>query len=131
MNNMKIEHFQFYENLSKSARWAKNLAYITFASVGLSFMQLVFGIISNKGGIAGNIFSFIISTVITLILAINLLNFSKFAKLGLQKKESVFFTQALTNLKNYFVVIGVIFIILLGLMALFFLVFTVVLIFKH
>jgi len=117
--------------LSKSAKWAKYLAIITFASVGLSFLQLVFGIIANKGNIISTVFSFIISTVITMILAVNMLNFSKHSNLGLTTKDKVYFTQAFLHLKNYFIVIGVIFIILLGLLALFLLVFTIVLIAKH
>ncbi len=131
MENMEPDNMLLQENLSKSAKWARNLAYITFASTGLSFLQLVFGIIANKGSIAGSVFSFIISTVITVILAVNLLNFSKYTNLGLNSRDNVFLTQALTHLKNYFVVIGVIFMILLGLLALFFLVFAIVFITKH
>ena len=128
MENMEIETNQLHDNMAKSAKWARYLAYITFASVGLSFLQLIFGIIANKGSIASTVFNFIISTVITTILAMNLLNFSKNIHLGLFNKDHLYFTQALTHLKNYFLVIGVIFLILLGLLALFFLVFTIVII---
>lgn len=131
MENTEPVNIYLHENLSKSAKWAKYLAIITFASVGLSFLQLVFGIIANKGNIISTVFSFIISTVITMILAVNMLNFSKHSNLGLATKDKVYFTQAFLHLKNYFIVIGVIFIILLGLLALFLLVFTIVLIAKH
>jgi hypothetical protein len=131
MEKFEIENMALHENLSRSAKWARYLAYITFASVGLSFLQLIFGIINNKGSMAGNIFSFIISTVITLILATNLLSFSKYANMGLLQKDRVFFTQAFTHLKNYFLVIGAIFLILLGLLALFIIVFTIVLIVRN
>lgn len=125
MENMELDNIPLQENLSKSAKWAKYLAYITFISVGLSFLQLVLGIIANKGSIALSIFVFIISTVITLILAVCLFYFSKYTEIGLRNGDNLYFTQALHNLKIYFIVIGVIFLIVLSLIALFILVLTI------
>lgn len=130
MEHLQGENQQTEANLARCSKWGRLLAYITFGSVGLSFLQLLFGIIANKGNIAGSIFSFIVSTAITLVLAVNIFNFSKFIDQALLSKDQAFMTQAFTHLKNYFLVIGVIFIILLSLFALFMLLFTVVLIVK-
>ena len=128
MESIQTEIGSIETNLARCSKWGRLLAYITFGSVGLSFLQLIFGIIANKGSIAGSVFSFIISTVITLILAVNILNFAKFADQALLTKDQAFMTQSLTHLKNYFLVIGVIFIIILSLFALFILVFSIALI---
>lgn len=118
MENIELEHIRLHENLSKSAKWAKYLAIITFIGVGIGFLQLVAGIVASKGIIAISIFFFIISTVITVILAVCLYNFSKHTNNALSKRDNIYLNQAIHNLKIYFMVIGIIIVIILSLFAL-------------
>ncbi|HMN31740.1 MAG: hypothetical protein IT215_03945 [Chitinophagaceae bacterium] len=100
--------------LNKSAQRAKLFSYLTIISVALGFIQLVVGIMNNTGNLL-SLFPFIIQTVISLVLAYNLFKYASFISKYEQSKDSSFFSVSLGHLKNYFIVFGVLFIILFSL----------------
>ena len=69
-----------------------------------------------------SVFFFLVSTVITFVLSINLLRYSKHAGNGLSHGDSSQLYQALFHLRIYFIVIGTLFLIAIGLLVLFFIV---------
>lgn len=131
MNHSENIESELQLNIEKSAKQAKLFSMITFASIAISLLQLIIGLVSKNEIKVMQVFGFVISSVITLVLAINMLRFSKMINQFQQTKDSTFFTLAFSYLKNFFIVLGVIFIILLGLLVLYLLVFSITLILKN
>ncbi len=103
--------------LIKSTQRAKLFSYLTIISVVLGFIQLVVGIMINTGNLL-SLLPFIIQTIISLVLAYNLYKYANFISKYEQSKDSSFFSISLGHLKNYFIVFGVLFIILFSLILL-------------
>ncbi|MBL7765185.1 MAG: hypothetical protein JNJ58_03755 [Chitinophagaceae bacterium] len=104
--------------IKASTQWAKYAGVLTIVNLGLSFLQLILGFFKSNPGLFGSMISFLLSAVISLVMAINLLNYAKHARYGIQNGNSTSLYQALYHLKVYFTVMGVLFLIALGLMLL-------------
>ena len=107
---------QFNFTLQKTAKWAHILAIVTFVSLGISLINSILVIITT--GEFGVILSAIITTVISFILAMCIYNFSKHAKIASETNDSAQLNQAMYQIKNYFLIMGILFIIGLSLVAL-------------
>ncbi len=106
-------------HIATTVTWARYAAVLSFVNLGLAFLQLIVGAIKGNLNIFGTVLSFIISGVITLVMSINLLNYSKYAKSSLDNGDSVHLYQALYHLRTYFIVMGVLFLIIISLLILF------------
>lgn len=106
------------EKIETSITWARYAAIISFVNLGLSLLQLLIGVISGNIDFVKT-FGFLISAAITLVMSINLLNYSKFAKIGANNADSVSLYQSLHHLRIYFIVMGILFMIAIGLLGLF------------
>lgn len=104
--------------IQASTVWARYAGILTIANLGLSLIQLILGFFKPNPAIFGSMISFILSAVISLVMALNLLNYAKHARNGIQHGNSTSLYQALYHLKVYFTVMGVLFLIALGLMLL-------------
>jgi hypothetical protein len=100
--------------------WARYAAIISLINLGLSLLQLIVGFIKGNPFILVTVLFFIISTSIGLVLSINLLRYSSYAKAGIQAENSTAFYQSLYHLKIYFLVMGVLFLIAITLLILIF-----------
>lgn len=106
------------QKITISATWARYAAILSFVSVGISALQLIVGILKDNSSVLGSLFSFLISTVISIVLAISLLNYSKHTTNSLNQNDNARLFHGLNQLKIYFTIMGVLFIIVLGLLAL-------------
>ena len=105
-----------------SAFWAKYAAIISFVNLGLGFLQILIGVVKGDINMIGTFFTFLISAGITLVMSINLIRFAKYTHEGVQTCDPIQFEQAFRNLRNYFIVMGVIFLVVIFLLALFLLI---------
>ena len=106
-------------HIATTVTWARYAAILSFVNLGLTFLQLIIGAVKGNLNVFGSVFSFIISGVITLVMGINLLNYSNYAKSSLDNGDSVLLYQALYHLRTYFIVMGILFLIIIGLLLLF------------
>jgi hypothetical protein len=113
-----------------SSKWARIAAIFSIINIGLGFAQMFLGTIKGDPNIISSLLPFIISGTISLVMAVNLLNFSKHVKIGAELGDKAHLSKSFSHLKVYFTIIGVIFVILLSLLALGLLIFTIALISK-
>jgi hypothetical protein len=106
-------------HIATTVTWARYAAILSFVNLGLTFLQLIIGAVKGNLNVFGSVFSFVISGVITLVMGINLLNYSNYAKSSLDNGDSVLLYQALYHLRTYFIVMGILFLIIIGLLLLF------------
>jgi hypothetical protein len=106
-------------HVATTVTWARYAAILSFVNLGLTFLQLIIGAVKGNLNVFGSVFSFVISGVITLVIGINLLNYSNYAKSSLDNGDSVLLYQALYHLRTYFIVMGILFLIIIGLLLLF------------
>ncbi len=106
------------DHIATTVTWARYAAIISLVNLGLSLIQLIMGFMKGNPFIFFTVFAFVISTVITLVLAINLLRYSTYANTGITKDDSHGLYQAIFHLRIYFVVIGVLFLIAISLLTL-------------
>lgn len=95
--------------------WARYGAILSFINLGLGLLQMIVNGIKGDASFLGALFSFIISAVISIIMAVNLLKYSKLCKDSLTTNDSMQLQQALHHLKMYFTIMGIIFIIVIAL----------------
>ena len=102
------------DNLNKSnsklvvaIKWARIAALLSIALLGLELAQIVFGGITNSSSAIGLVIKFVFTSIFTLITAINLFNFGKYAKVSLQKDNEKFLYQSFRHLRIYFTVLGI------------------------
>ncbi|MBK7762920.1 MAG: hypothetical protein IPI46_06050 [Bacteroidetes bacterium] len=100
-----------------SLQWAKYAAIVSFINLGLGILQMCIGLV--KGNMIGTVFTFFLSSLITLIMSASLFRFAKLATISLEASDSIQFEKALSYLKMYFKVMGILFLIIIGLLALF------------
>jgi hypothetical protein len=91
--------------------WAKYGAILSFINLGLGLLQMIVNGIKGDASFFGSLLSFIISAVISIVMAVNLLKYSKLCKDSLTTSDSYQLQQALHHLKMYFTIMGIIFII--------------------
>lgn len=110
--------------LTETARWSKLMAILVLVGMGLMALLMFFmwatfmesftmSDVSGTSGAVGVMFAIIfsIAAVIVIILMSFLLKGANRIRLGIQSKDQVLFNSGLANLKNYFVMYGVIAII--------------------
>jgi|688.fasta_scaffold1114418_2 hypothetical protein len=114
--------------LQTTVTWARYAALLSIINLGLGLVQIIIGAIKNDANVLGSVFSFIISGVISLVMAVNLFKFSNLTKSSIEQNETTQLTQALYHLKVYFSIMGVLFIIMLSLLALGLLIFLIALV---
>jgi hypothetical protein len=114
--------------LQTTVTWARYAALLSIINLGLGLIQIIVGAIKNDPNVLGSVFSFIISGVISLVMAVNLFKFSNLTKSSIEQNETTQLTQALYHLKVYFSIMGVLFIIMLSLLALGLLIFLIALV---
>lgn len=114
--------------LQTTVSWARYAALLSIINLGLGLIQIIVGAIKNDPNVLGSVFSFIISGVISLVMAVNLFKFSNLTKSSIEQNETTQLTQALYHLKVYFSIMGVLFIIMLSLLALGLLIFLIALV---
>lgn len=100
-----------------SIQWAKYAAIVSFINLGLGILQMFIGIL--KGNMVGTVFTFFVSSIITLIMSVSLFRFAKLASQSLDSSDILQFENALSHLRTYFKVMGILFLIIIGLLALF------------
>lgn len=106
-------------SLTNAMIWGRYAAMISFINLGLGFLQLIIGALKGNLNVFTTLFTFLVSAVITLVMSINLLNFSRATKNGILYEDSAHLNKALYHLRIYFIVMGVLFLIVIGLLALF------------
>lgn len=114
--------------LQTTVTWARYAALLSIINLGLGLIQIIVGAVKNDPNVLGSVFSFIISGVISLVMAVNLFKFSNLTKSSIEQNETTQLTQALYHLKVYFSIMGVLFIIMLSLLALGLLIFLIALV---
>jgi hypothetical protein len=119
MEELTVINSNIQRKLTLAVRWAKYAATISFLNLGLGLFQMMIGVLKGSLNITGAFVLSLISTIITLILSINLLNFSKYANEGLLKNQSTSVYKGLYHLRAYFIVMGILFLIAIGLLVLF------------
>jgi len=106
-------------HMMQTVSWARYSGIISIVNLILSFFQFAVGGIKGNPLFMLSFFGFIISGAISLYMAINLLNYAKFLKMGIEQENSTKIYEALYHLRVYFKIIGILFIVLLSLIALF------------
>ena len=109
---------QSKNKLLSSAKWAKYSGVLTLINLGLALIQLIVQGIKGDASVFGSLISFIISSVISIVLTINLLKYAKTSKQAIEQNHAVSLSDAYYSLKVYFSIIGILMIILLSLMLL-------------
>jgi len=104
--------------LLASAGWARYAAILSFVGVGLGLLQIVVGLIKGDASIMTAFMSFSISAIISIVMAVNLMKFSTLSKESLAQRDAHRLDVALSHLKTYFVIMGVLFIIAISLLVL-------------
>lgn len=110
---------EFKTSMTNAMIWGRYAALISFINLGLGFLQLIIGALKGNLNVFTTLFTFLLSAVITLVMSINLLNFSKATRNGILYEDSVHLNKALYHLRIYFIVMGVLFLIVIGLLILF------------
>ena len=111
------------EHLRVAIQWARIVAIVSFISLGVNFIEIIVGETAEPIQLVGAIFGGLIGAAISLLIYIFLYKFATNMKTGLDSVNQDMFNIALRNLKTHFKVMGIIFIIALSLMVLFFLFF--------
>jgi hypothetical protein len=108
------------KEIASTIEWSKYAAYISILQIAIGLLQIIVGLIKGNASIFASLISFLISSAISLVMSINLLNYSKLIKSGINNHSSSDLYQALHHLKTYFTIMGVLIIILvlLGLIGL-------------
>ena len=102
--------------LKTTALWAKIIAIIAFVEVGISLVTAFIGK-SNAMGIVGAIFASLIGAVISILLNVFLYRFSQKTADAISSSNQELLAQGIHSLRNYFMVLGIILIIVLSLFA--------------
>ncbi len=114
--------------LQTTVTWARYAAILSIINLALALLQIIVGVIKQDTNVLGSIFSFIISGVISLVMAVNLFKYSNLTRSSIEHNETTQLTQALYHLKVYFTIMGVLFIIMLSLLALGLIIFLIALV---
>lgn len=101
------------QHLLRSVGWARYAALLSYMSIGIGLLQLLVGVIRGNASILTTIISFLISTAISLVMAINLMHFARLSKESLEQADAHRLEVALSHLKTYFMIMGILFIIAL------------------
>lgn len=109
---------QSKSKLLYSAKWAFYSGVFTLINLGLALIQLVVQGIKGDASVFGSLISFIISSVISIVLTVNLFKYAKASKLAAEQHHAASLSDASYSLKVYFSIIGILMIILLSLMLL-------------
>lgn len=131
MESNEIDEIYLKEHLEKNAKYAKVIAQISIVSAVLSFIQLLVGLLYNKQSESSSILGFVISTVISVSLAIFLLKYAKNLQQWIATNNVECHMNAYLNIKNYFIVLGVIFLVIIILIVLFFIIMFSMMLFNH
>lgn len=131
MESNEIDEIYLKEHLEKNAKYAKLIGQISIVSAVLSFIQLLVGLLYNKQSENTSIIGFVISTVISVSLAIFLLRYAKNMQQWIATQNVESHMNAYLNMKNYFIVLGVIFIVIIILIVLFFIIMFSMMLFNH
>lgn len=131
MESNEIDEIYLKEHLEKNAKYAKVIGQISIVSAVLSFIQLIVGLLYHKQPENTSIIGFIISTVISVSLAIFLLRYSKHLQHWIATQNVESHMNAYLNIKNYFIVLGVIFIVIILLIVLFFIIMFSMMLLNH
>jgi hypothetical protein len=102
------------KEIASTIEWSKYAAYISIFGIAIGLLQIIVGLIKGNA----SLISFLISSAISLVMSINLLNYSKLMESGLNNHSSSDLSQALHHLKTYFTIMGVLFIIAISLVLL-------------
>lgn len=97
--------------IASTIQWSKYAGIISIVGIGIGLLQIIVGLIKGNTSILTSLISFLISSAISLVMSINLLNYSKLIKSGINNHSSADLYQALHHLKTYFTIMGVLFII--------------------
>lgn len=106
------------EKLLFTSKWAKFSAYFSILNIFLGAFQLIIQGAKGDTSVYGAIFSFLISTILSIVIAINLLKFSRLSKYSTEYTDEIMLPNAFYHLKIYFSIIGVLMIILTSLVLL-------------
>jgi hypothetical protein len=106
------------KEIASTIEWSKYAAYISIFGIAIGLLQIIVGLIKGNASIFASLISFLISSAISLVMSINLLNYSKLMESGLNNHSSSDLSQALHHLKTYFTIMGVLFIIAISLVLL-------------
>lgn len=119
---MDSNKLNFQENtaneIHSSAKWAKASAYVSIIGIAFGLLQFIVGFMKGNDSILSSLLSFLISGAISLVMAIQLLNYSKHIQAGLLGQQTHAINQAFHHLKTYLAIMGVLFIISIGLLML-------------
>ena len=101
------------QHLFQSAGWARYAALLSYISVVIGLLQLLVGVIRGDGSIMTTMMSFLISTAISLVMAVNLMHFARLSRQSLEQADAHRLEVGLSHLKTYFMIMGILFIIAL------------------
>lgn len=99
------------EHLRVSAQWARILAITGFASAGVSLVAAIVEGEGNTAAIVGQIFGSFIVIGITILIYIFLYKFAVNMRDALAAMNQDLFNIAFRNLRTYFIILGILFII--------------------
>lgn len=101
-----------------SAKWAKISAILTVVNLFLALIQLIIQGTKGDASVLGSLMTFLISTVISIVLSVNLFKYAKLSKRAVEQNHAISLADAYYSLKVYFTIIGILMIILISLMVL-------------
>lgn len=110
------------EKLSVTVRWSKLAAVLTLIGLGIEFFQMGIAVFNGNQNFVSAILKFLLTSVFSLVIAINLYQYSKHARHYLQIMDAKFLLQAFRHLKTSFMIMGISLIILSTLFLLSFIV---------
>lgn len=100
------------EKLSTTVKWSKLAAILTMIGLGIEFFQMGVAVFNGNQNFVSAILKFLLTSVFSLVIAINLFQYSKHAKHYLLSTDSKFLLQAFRHLKTSFMIMGISLIIL-------------------
>ena len=118
--SLSIDHTS-KANIKNTATWVTVLVICGVIGIVLSLYEFIKPapkVILNESGYnpplqGENIISLLLGLIINIVLIIFLYNFSRLAKRGVENSNIADISKGFLNLKNYFLVIGVLFIIII------------------
>lgn len=111
------------EHLRTAITWARIIVIVSFIGLAIDLVDVIVSGASNPVVLIGSVFGALIGITITVLIYIFLYKFANNMKMGLDSMNQELFNIALRNLKTHFKVMGIIFIIALSFLVLFFMFF--------
>ncbi len=96
--------------------WARICGFLSVANILLGLVQMGIGFIKGNESFSNGLLSFGLSTLFSLLISFNLLQFASRLQKGVQQQDAISIHQSLGHLRVFFMTMGFLFIISLFLL---------------